>query len=270
MSPPLIWLGGKYYMTSKILPLIPPHDVYCEVFGGAAQLMFAKHPEASNLEVYNDVNSDLVNFFRILQDDEKFERFHRKLVFTPYSRELFLEYRETWRQQTDMVERVYQWYTVLRQSYSAIIGRRKPAWGYSRGVKSTAKLFKKKVDSLPEVVERWREVQVENLDWRDAIEKYDSSKTFFYLDPPYVPCTRVDAKYDFEMSEEDHNDLVGILLQIKGKVILSGYNNEIYNRLGWQKQDFTSYCYVAGNHYDENETRTEHLWLNFDNQPTLF
>ena len=257
-------------MTSNILPLIPDHDVYCEVFGGAAQMLFAKPPEWSNLEVYNDVNSDLVNFFRILQDDEKFEQFHRLATLTLYNRELFLEYRQTWREQTDIVKRVHQWYVVLRQSYSAIIGGRTPAWGYSRGMKSPAKLFKKKVDSLPEIVDRWRNVQVENLDWRDAIQKYDSKSTFFYLDPPYVGETRVDAKYDNEMSDDDHEELVDMLLEIKGLVILSGYDNKIYNRLGWDKQGFDSYCYVAGNHYDKKEVRKECVWLNFTHQPTLF
>ena len=270
MDVPLIWLGGKYYMTSKILPLIPNHDVYCEVFGGAAQMLFAKPLAWSSLEVYNDVNSDLVNFFRILQDDEKFERFHRLATLTLYSRELFLEYRETWRQQTDIVKRVYQWYVVLRQSYSAIVGGRKPAWGYSRGTKSPAKLFKKKTDGLHEIVDRWRNVQVENLDWREAIQKYDGNSTFFYLDPPYVPDTRIDAKYDFEMSDKDHNELVDMLLHVNAKVILSGYDNEIYNRLGWDKLTFDSYCYAAGNHYDKKETRTEIVWMNFKQQMTLF
>ena len=270
MDVPLIWLGGKYYMTSKILPLIPDHDVYCEVFGGAAQMLFAKPHSWSNLEVYNDINSDLVNFFRILQDDEKFEQFHRLATLSLHSRELFIEYRETWKQQTDIVKRVHQWYVVLRQSYSAIIGGRTPAWGYTKGSKSPAKLFKKKTDGLIEIVDRWRDVQVEKLDWREAIQKYDGKNTFFYLDPPYVTEARIDCKYDHEMNDKDHEELVDMLLNVKAKVILSGYDNQIYNRLGWDKQSFDSYCHAAGNHYDKKEVRNECVWLNFQNQLTLF
>ena len=77
--------GGKFFLVKKLLPLIPPHEVYVEVFGGAANLLFNKPP--SKVEVYNDINSELVNFFRVLRDDVKWKILQEKLLLTPYSRE---------------------------------------------------------------------------------------------------------------------------------------------------------------------------------------
>lgn len=94
MGSPITWFGGKGMMASKILPYFPEHHTYAEPFGGGASMLFAKPP--SPVEVYNDMDSGLVNFFRVLRDPEAFERFHHLAALTPYSREEYCHCRSTW------------------------------------------------------------------------------------------------------------------------------------------------------------------------------
>ena len=92
-------------------------------------------------------------------------------------------------------------------------------------------------------------VQIEHDDFRKIIERYDTPETFFYLDPPYVHSTRKQGEYRYEMTDEDHCQLVDMLLSIKGKAMLSGYQNEIYKKLekyGWKRLDFETVCHAAG------------------------
>ena len=110
----------------KLLSRIPEHDCYCEVFGGGGSLLLAKPP--SKVEIYNDIDSTLVDFFRLLQDPEAFKVFHEKVKFTPFSREWFDECRNSWQNQTDRVERVYRWFVTMRQSFQGKMG----SWGYER------------------------------------------------------------------------------------------------------------------------------------------
>ena len=90
---PVRWYGGKGNMVKKLLKLIPEHKIYVEVFGGGASLLFAKEP--SPIEIYNDIDEGLVNFFRVLRDPEKFGKFYAKAVLTPYSRAEFYYCRDT-------------------------------------------------------------------------------------------------------------------------------------------------------------------------------
>ena len=99
----------------KLLSRIPEHDCYCEVFGGGGALLLAK--PLSKLEVYNDLDSILIDFFRLLQNPEAFKVFHEKLKLTPFSRELYNDFRDTWQNQTDRIERIYRWFVAMRQSF---------------------------------------------------------------------------------------------------------------------------------------------------------
>ena len=257
-------------MTKRLLPLIPKHKTYAEVFGGGAQLLFSKPVKFSKSEVYNDVDSNLYNFFKILQDDDRFQKLHHKLVYTPYCKEMFHEYRKTWRQEEDIIERVYQWFIIMRQNHSMHVGGRTPTW--ARTIEkdgSIAKTFKNKVDQLPQVVERWRHVIVDNLDWRECLEKYDKKSTFYYLDPPYVSSTRVDAKYDHELTDDDHEELIDKIQQLDSLVMLSGYRNPIYDKLDWESKDYKSKVY-AGVKDGKHPERIETVWFNYQLQPTLF
>ena len=96
MRSPIKWFGGKANMVAKLLPLLPSHKCYCEPFGGSGALLFGK-PQSS-VEVYNDLDSDVVAFYRIFHDKKKMERLQWKCEHTFYSRELYLEFQRTWKQ----------------------------------------------------------------------------------------------------------------------------------------------------------------------------
>ena len=263
-------------MVKKLLPLIPQHKIYVEVFGGGASILFAKEP--SPVEVYNDLNSDLVNFFRVLRDPQKFAEFHRLVSLTPYSREEYNFCRKTWESSEDDVERAYRWFVVARMSFGGIFGN---GWGYavtasSRGMSKITSAWLSAIDMLPEIHERMMRVQIDNDDFRIIIPRYDTPDTCFYMDPPYVPETRKSQDvYKYEMTLQDHQDLVAMLLDVKGAVILSGYRHDTHTPLelaGWTRHDFPTACSAAAKtRYTgiqgkgaalEMVPRIESVWLN--------
>jgi len=245
---PIEWFGGKGNCVKKLLPFLSDHHTYVEVFGGGASLLFAKDP--SPVEVYNDLDSGLVNFFRVLRDPEKFARFYHMATLTPYAREEYNFCRETWESVEDEVERAYRWFVVARMSFGGSFGK---SWGSAvtsscNRVSKTCSKWLSILILLPAIAERMMRVQIEQQPFETILERYDTPKTLFYCDPPYVPDTRRHGKYKHEMTDEDHRRLVEMLLTVKGKVILSGYRNEIYKPLegaGWVRHDYKTACYAA-------------------------
>ena len=268
MRSPINYFGGKGNFVSKLLPLIPDHKAYAEVFGGGASLLFAKEQVYS--EIYNDIDSTLTDFFRLLQNPVQFDEFYQKCLITPYSKELWREFRDTWQLQDNIVDRIHQWFSVARMSFSGCFGA---SWSFGIARNGASK-FRKAVDGLPEVAQRLRNVQIDNRSWDDALERYDREETFFYLDPPYVHSTRRGGDFSFEMNDAGHKKLVDILKNIKGRVLLSGYPNEIYNGLNWKRIDHEVLCYAVGKtkatgllgdgNVKGKQSRTESLWLNYD------
>ena len=283
---PIRWFGGKGMLVSKLLPYVPQHKYYCEVFGGSAALLFAKKP--AKFEVYNDIDSGLVNFFRVLRDPEKFQEFYRKVCLTPYSREEYYFCRDTWESCEDDVERAYRWFVVARQSFG---GRFNQGWAYSlkesnKSMSREASRWLSVIDKLPEFHDRIMRVQVEHLDWYDCINRYNDWRWegFYYLDPPYYPDERRKKTYEHELTIEDHQKLVAWLLsECKVKVMLSGHDNEVYQQLernGWRKICWDVACHVAGRTrqtqmlgsgatHRKNQRRQECIWINYDEQLRL-
>jgi len=273
---PIRWLGGKGRrgILKRILSLFPPHKIYVEPFGGGASLLLAKEP--SPVEVYNDIDSGLVNFFRILRDKEKFQEFHRKACLTPYSREEYYFCRDTWEECKDDVERAYRWYVVARMSFG---GRFGSGWGFVvsyslRGISERTSNWLSALDMLPEIHQRIMRVQIEHNDYKKILETYDTSETLFYCDPPYVLETRRAGEYRHEMTVEDHEELVDILLSLKGMVILSGYRHKVYEPLeeaGWERVDLKVACSVVGRtrqsglqgkgNVISKQSRVESVWI---------
>jgi DNA adenine methylase len=249
-----------------LLPLVPEHQTFVEVFSGSAALFFAK--EVSPLEVINDLHSGLVNFYRVLRDPQESQRFEYLINLTPFSREEFLFCRDTWRGCDDEVEKAYRWFVMMRQSYGGM-GKTfgNSITDGSKGSGSATRGFLSSIERLPEIHQRLRGVQIENLDFRKLIEKYDRPTTFFYLDPPYVHSTRKSTKdYDHEMTNKDHEELIDILLNMEGQAMLSGYAHPIYERLEraeWKRHDFeTTASITNGKQTDISKTkRVESVWL---------
>lgn len=281
---PIIWFGGKGIMANTLLDLLPDHEIYVEVFGGGASLMFAKVPKP--VEVYNDLDSGLVNFFRVLRDPESFQKLYAKASLTPYSREEWNFYKEWWDEPEDAVEKAYRWYVVARMSFS---GRFGTSWQHvvtysQKGMSCAVMKWLASIEALPQIHQRLMRVQIEHQDFRTILDRYDTSNTLFYLDPPYMKETRRAGEYDHEITASDHEDLVRILLEIKGKACLSGYAHPVYLPLenaGWRRLDMETSCFAAGRTRatgiqgvgacTANQRRTESVWLSPSrSQKTLF
>jgi DNA adenine methylase len=289
---PIAWFGGKGILARKIVPLFPPHQCYVEPFCGGASCLFAKPP--SPVEVINDLDSDIVNIFRVLRDPQKFEEFYRLALLTPYSREEYCKYRASSRTSRrgyyancvergessncdngGDVERAYRWYVVARMSFAGELGR---SWGHSvatsrRGMANAVAQWLSILDMLPAITERLRSVQVEHEDWLEVLTGYDTPETLFYIDPPFVGSTRRSGRYTFEMNDNRHREMVEALLCIKGKALISGYQNSIYNPLeqaGWRRIELPTVCYAVGRTRKSGlqgkgalrfQSRTEVLWV---------
>lgn len=261
---PINWYGGKYYMRSDIISLFPKHIRYCEVFGGAAHILFAKDP--SPQEVYNDIHEGLYTFFKVLRNDKMSARLIEKLKLTLYSRREFFEALD-WIKETDEVEKARKFYTVAMQSFNSNC----KTWSKSNkeirnNMCGRVSKWLGNIDGkMASAVERLRHVEIENLDFLKCIDEYDSPTTLFYLDPPYVEDTRRHKKsYKYEMTDNQHKELVVKLLNIEGMAILSGYDNDIYEKLveyGWRKVSLGEKTKAGSSKKAKGE---EIVWLNYD------
>lgn len=247
-STPFAWYGGKTILAPRIVELLPRHDTYIEPFGGAAAVLFAKAP--ATLEIYNDVDSGLVTFFRMLRDRP--EELERALRLTPYSREEFTHARKTWEAAEDDLERARLWYVRTRCAFggsTATVGWAAEITGRQRGgTRSGA--FASSIDSLERFAERFRRVQIDHVDWRAVLERYDGPGACFYLDPPYHPETRgrVRGCYVAELSADDHADLVDRAIALQGSALISGYDHDSYAPLeaaGFERIEFAHVATVS-------------------------
>ncbi|MEN6371910.1 MAG: DNA adenine methylase, partial [Armatimonadota bacterium] len=154
MRSPICWFGGKGHMAARISPLFPEHRIYVEPFGGGGSLLFYKEP--SEIEVYNDLDSGLVNLFRVLRDPEKFGKLYHYISLTPYSREEYLQCRELLDESSDEIVQAYRWYVVARSSFGGIFGS---SWGYTvsssgQGMASSCSRWMTAFHMLPAIHER--------------------------------------------------------------------------------------------------------------------
>lgn len=255
---PFPYFGGKQYLTDRMLGIMPPHDVYVEVCGGSGAFLFAK-PSAP-LEVYNDVDTGLVNFFRVLRDEKRSKRLRELLTITPYSREEWAECKSTWTYASDEVEMARRWYVALVMSFSKTPSSQ--GWSFCKqpGGHAVSK-FRGLVDALPDAVARFRMVQVEHMPAVECIARYDAKNVLFYVDPPYLPETRKAHGYRHEMTPDDHAALLQLLRGVSGMVILSGYRSPLYDEMltDWARTDVETVNWSSNR---KREARTECIWRN--------
>ena len=259
MKTPIAYYGGKQKLAGDIVRLMPEHECFVEVFGGGAAVLFKK-PQAPN-EVYNDIDGRLVNLFRMLR--RRGDDLHRALSLTPYSRSEHACCTRDYSKITDELEQARCFFVQIRQSFGQMAGQ---TFSTSTN-RQNARVWRNQVDLLPAAVARLREVTVEHLDFETLIDKYDRPDTFFYLDPPYVTDTRTSwlnsRAYRHEMSDEDHRRLVDCLRRIRGKALLSGYANDLYDDgLGrkWRRVfEKTMHCVSSR----QSVRRTEVMWANY-------
>ena len=272
-------------MTAKIIPVLEAidHRIYVELFGGGASVLMAKPPKP--VEVYNDLDHALYDFFKVLSDPRQFARFYRRVSVLPYHRQLYYDCRETWESEPDLIERTVKWYVVARQSFSGCFAS---SWSFvvtasGRDMSRAVSGWLSAIDQLPEVHARLKRVQIECNDFRKVIDTYDTPETLFYLDPPYIASTRKGGGYKHEMTDSDHRDLVQLLLNLKGQAVLSGYDSELYAPLleaGWKQFDYQTACFAAGKTRNsklqgagnglKHAARTETLWCKINQEKGLF
>jgi DNA adenine methylase len=263
MKPPIAYYGGKTNHASWILDVIKRYEfkIYVEPFGGSGAILFAKEP--SPVEVYNDIYSDLVTFYRVLRNRRMYKEFIRFIENSPYSRELFYESKEILaNEKLSNVERAGHFYILVRQSFSNL----RTHWSaVGQAIKTQARPYRKTIDRLPEIHERLRLVHIEHKDAIDCIKQYAYPTSLFYCDPPYVGETRVcQTAYKHEYSDEQHKQLIETLLTVPGHKVLSGYESPMYKPLldaGWTLVTKQFCCHSTPTKLGEKKSyRTECLY----------
>lgn len=258
------WYGGKYSHLDWLLPLLPKTTHYCEPFGGSAAVLLNREP--SPVETYNDLDGEIVNFFRVLRDHK--QELIEAIGLTPFSREEFEIAINTSKEQLPPIERARRFYVRARQvrtglAQTASTGRWAHCLLTSRaGMAGAVSRWLGSIEDLSEIAQRLLRVQIEHDDALAVIKRYDSPETIFYCDPPYPHAARGDSKaYRYEMTDDEHRKLAQELHRVKGKVALSGYHCDLLDNL---YQDW--YCTEAPARtiHSVKQTRIEVLWTNYD------
>lgn len=253
--PALRYYGGKWRLAPWIISHFPPHQNYVEPCGGAASVLLQKPRSA--LETYNDLDGNVVNFFRVLRDRP--EELIRKIRLTPWAR---AEHNLSIETCNDEIERARRFWVSVQMSISASSGYH-PGFRIIRTsdhVHSHPDLFDKDLDSLNFAYERFVGVQIECIDAIECIVKYSGLDTLVYFDPPYLEETRTHTRYALEAGDEEfHRDAAEIIKASDAFFVISGYPSDLYKRLyekdGWTRVDKRSQTNGMGRH------RIESLWL---------
>ena len=262
VKPPFAYYGGKTNLAPIIAKMLPPHEHYVEPFAGSLAVLLAKAP--SRAETVNDLDGDLVTFWRVLRD--RWEDLERVCALTPHSREEFRLAAED-DLPTDELERARLVWVRLTQSRSHSM---KPTgWKYHKNPLVRTTSLRSQVLRITECAERLHGVSLESRDALDVIRDYGSEPTAcLYVDPPYLGSTRA-TNYRVEMlQDEAHVALADALNECKASVVLSGYDAPLYAELfdGWHRLDLKAPTTLSG-----DTDRVEVLWSNRPlGEPDLF
>lgn len=262
--PALRYLGGKWKLAPWIARHFPPHRTYVEPYGGGASVLLRK--PRSRSEVYNDLDEDVVNYFRVLRDPDQAARLAHLVALTPFAR---AEWAAAYELADEPVERARRLLVRSFQGFGSCASRIDRTTGWRTGLRlesaSAARDWDNFADAIPVLSERMRRVSLECRPAHDVLASYDAPGTLFYVDPPYMHSTRSPKRtrtapsngYTHEMADQDHEQLLDRLLELRGHVVLSGYAHPLYDdRLaGWARVQRET-------HADGARDRTEVLWIN--------
>jgi DNA adenine methylase len=284
LTPPLKWHGGKHYLTELILGLMPRHLHYVEPFCGGGQVFFARDPKDPRYfwdgpisdgrradgvsEVLNDLNGDLMNFYAVLKGPALFALLRHRLDLTLFSEGEWQAARDRLAAPGgDPVARAADLFTLCRQSLSGRMTSLAPTvrtrlrGGRNDGVNA----WWAAIDGLEAVHRRLQDARALCRPALEVIRQEDTPATLFYLDPPYLHQTRAATRVygRFEMAEADHRELLDTLPRVRGKVILSGYASDLYDKAlaGWHRHTRDLPNNAAGG--QTKRRMTEVLWCNF-------
>lgn len=260
MKPPLTYYGGKQKLISTLLPLFPKHNLYCEPFFGGGALFFAKEP--SPIEVINDVNSDLINFYKVAK--KSFKELSGEIALTLNSRDshqsakIILNYPKLF---TD-VKRAWAIWSIANQSYASKLDG---PWNYDKSTNTTSKrLHNKRIAFTKEYAKRLEQTQIECSDALYVIQSRDTNESFFFCDPPYFNSHCGHYK---GYTKEDFIKLLDSLKSIKGKFLLTAYPSDILKKYvkknKWQTKKITTALSLAANPDVKKKTKTEWIVTNY-------
>lgn len=253
MNPLLKYPGAKNRLAPWIVSHIPPHKVYCKPFLGSGAVFLNKEPAYN--EILNDFDNDIYNFFKIVR--EQSEEFCRLIDATPYSRK---EYSNAFNDESiSELEKARRFAVKCWQGFGC---GNKYKNGYRRGIGVTSPNPAKAWARLPETIqlaaERLKNAQIEHKDALELISDLYGEDTFIYIDPPYPQDTRKKYLYNHEMTDEQHIKLLQIVKESDCKIMISAYENELYNTelIGWRKEhkSTTAEC---------SRRRIETLYMNY-------
>ena len=261
MSALVRYHGGKVRMSNHLISLFPSHEVYIEPFGGGAAVLLAK--DRCRLEIYNDLDGDMVTLFRVLRDRP--DDLVRSIALTPFARE---EHQKAYDATSDDTERARR--VLIRSHFghgSSGIHRKTGlrASGLRAGT-LPVNIWARFPDVVARAAERMQGVVIERRPAIQVMQSNDAPGVLHYVDPPYLPETRDAGRdYQYEMTVGDHEDLLAALVGLDGNVVLSGYPSRLYDEAlrGWRRVEITARADRAGE-------RTEVVWMNFEDQAPLF
>ena len=277
---PLKWYGGKFYLADWIIGLMPRHLTYIEPYAGGLAVLMRKDPmdkrhrwgmdgsETGKSEIVNDVHGGLTNFWKVLQNVDAFSKFQRIIEATPFCKQIWEESEALMMpngsQDLD-VDAAVAFFVRCRQSRAGACKSFVPMTrkSLSSGMEVSSSSWLKVVENLPEVHDRLKRVVIFNESAIKVIKREDDWKTLFYLDPPYVGDTRVETKvYKYEMTVDDHKELLDVANDCEAFVMISGYRSTLYDDAlkKWTRHDKET---TSGSS-DSHAKRLESLWCNFE------
>lgn len=209
-------IGGKSNSCKKIVELMPEHFCYAEVFFGAGWVLFTK--QLSKVEVINDIDGELINFWRVIQRNS--EEFISREKYEMYSRELYEEYTKDFKsgkhKTMSNVERAFRYFVLIKCAFASKLHA---GWGYGQS-RNQGNAFFNEFKIIDEIAKRLKHVQIDNKDFQSVIEDYDNEETLFFIDPPYIKAD-IESQYQCTFSLYDHQRLYSTLIKLKGKFILT-------------------------------------------------
>jgi DNA adenine methylase len=273
MRPPFAYYGGKTSLADRIVDLLPQHTHYVEPFAGSLAVLLAK--PRSKMETVNDLDQDLMNFWRVLRDQP--DELARRMALTPHSRaEQEAAYDLS---APDDIERARRVWVLLSQGRGSTL--RKTGWRFYRDPAgsscSVPDYLTAYVDRVPPAAARIHGVSLECRDALEVVHEYGKHpNVLLYCDPPYLATSRNSTNYRHEMaSEQQHKDLAGALHDVQATVVLSGYHSPLYDFLyaGWARVELSAWTGngIRGEASKADGDRVEVLWSNRAlGEPDLF
>lgn len=247
--------GAKNRIAPWICEYIPEHEVYLEPFAGSLAVFFSKAP--ARIETLNDLDKNVVNYFQVIRECPA--ELVEQLEMTPYSRDEYYRACEHNLEDSD-IERARKFAVRCWQGFgSSNLYRNGFRSSQQRTSPHTTKEWRNLPERLIAASERLKNAQIENLPAVELIKRYDTADVFMYVDPPYLHGTRKNYLYRHEMEDGEHIELLKLLAVHPGKVLLSGYENDLYNNMltGWKKVQKKTQA-------EAGIPRVETLWMNYD------